>query len=89
MLYETECLDINKRTLDSLDFCVIRCMMKIFTTSDRLLVSNCLNYFGFSLPNDLVTRRVDQFMQKLKVCANDLISCSSQYHNGLISFIFR
>jgi hypothetical protein len=74
LLYATECLDISKRTLYSLDFCVIRFMMKFFKTSNRILVSDCLNYFGFSLPSDLVTRRVNRFTQKLKVCANDLVA---------------
>jgi hypothetical protein len=63
----TKCSVINKRTLDSLDFYVIRFTMKIFKTSNRLLASDCVNYVGFSLPIDLVTRRVDRFMQQLSV----------------------
>ena len=74
LLYATKCQDINKRTLDSLNFCVIRFMMKIFKTSNRTLISDCLDYFGFALPSDLVARRVNQFTQKIKMCTNSLIN---------------
>ena len=74
LLYATECLEINKRTLDSFNFCVIRFLMKIFKTSNRTLISDCLDYFGFTLPSDLVAGRVNRFTQKIKMCTNSLIN---------------
>ena len=74
LLYSTECVNANKRSLASLDFCVVKFLMKIFKTSNRLLANDCIHYLGFSLPSDLVARRVELFMLKLKSCSNALVN---------------
>ena len=70
LLYSTECTNVSKRMLSSLDFCVMKFLMKIFKTTNRSLIDDCLSYFGFTLPSVLIARRVERFMFKIKSCAN-------------------
>ena len=73
LLYSTECINISKRMLSSLDFYVMKFIMKIFKTNNRPLIENCLHYFGFTLPSFLVTRRIDRFTFKSKCYSNLLV----------------
>ena len=73
LLYSTECTNISKRMLSSLDFCVMKFLMKIFKTTNRPLIDDCLSYFGFTLPSVLIARRVARFTFKIKSCANLLV----------------
>ena len=73
LLYATECCNVNKRSLASLDFCVVKFVMKIFKSTNRLLIDECMNNFGFSLPSKLIVARLERFMLKIKSCTNSLV----------------
>ena len=47
--------------LQSLDFVINRFFIKLFATSAIEIVKYCQEYFGFSLPSVLWTRRVSKF----------------------------
>lgn len=56
LLYGTEACALNKAQLHSLDFAVIRVAMKIFKTTSRSLVSECMDQFAWMLPSVTVSK---------------------------------
>ena len=46
--------------------------MKLFKSSDRLFILNCLDYFGVRLPSVLVPERTAKLNLKLSVSNNML-----------------
>jgi hypothetical protein len=71
LMYGTECLNLNKRALASLDFCVTRFLMKIFKSTNRSLIDDCLNYFNFCLPSVLVAGRAKRLQARLRLSARN------------------
>ena len=61
LLYANEATSLKKSVVSSLDFCVVRFVMKILKTSNRDLVMSCLDYFGFKLPSQLIAMRQCKF----------------------------
>jgi hypothetical protein len=53
-VWYTESYPVTKADVQSLDFTVMRFLMKIFKSSNRDLIINCIGYFNFSLPSDLL-----------------------------------
>jgi len=49
----------------SLDFVVMRFLMKLFCTSNIDIVNECRMYCGFKLPSEIIPTRSDKFMLKL------------------------
>ena len=70
LLYGTEACSLNKAKLSSLDFNVIKFGMKIFRSGNRLLVIECLNNFGVSLPSESVGLRVERLHRKFTNSSN-------------------
>ena len=56
LLYGTEACSLNKAQLHYLDFAVIRVAMKIFKTTSRSLVSECMDQFAWMLPSVTVSK---------------------------------
>ena len=68
--YALEVCNLDKRTLQSLDFTVNRFFMKLFRTSNIETVHYYQNVFGCELPSVLlVTTRYDKFIKKI-VCTS-------------------
>jgi len=61
LLYGLEACPLTKSDLQSLDFLVNRFFMKLFTTKSIENVKYCQEYFGFSLPSVLWSKRVSRF----------------------------
>jgi hypothetical protein len=72
LLYGTESCPVTKADVQSLDFTVMRFLMKIFKSSNRDLIINCIGYFNFSLPSDLIERRQANFTAKLDKLPNSI-----------------
>ena len=72
LLYATEVCPLSTSDLQSLDFVVMRFLMKIFRTANRLLVIECLSYFGVLMPSDLIPLRTSKFLTKLRACDQKL-----------------
>jgi len=64
LLYELEVCALNKSSLQSLDFTVNRFFMKLFRTSDILIVHECQSFFGVEQPSVTLSKRFDKFVQK-------------------------
>jgi dTDP-4-dehydrorhamnose reductase len=72
LLYGTESCPLTKADVQSLDFTVMRFLMKIFKSSNRDLIINCIGYFNFFLPSDLIERRQANFTAKLDKLPNSI-----------------
>jgi len=75
LLYGLEACSLTKTDLRSLDFTVNRVLMKIFKTSNIQIVKECQEFFGFQSPSTLLTRKMNNFVNK---CGSSLNSvCKS------------
>jgi dTDP-4-dehydrorhamnose reductase len=72
LLYGTESCPVTKADVQSLDFTVMRFLMKIFKSSNRDLIINCIGFLNFSLPNDLIERRQANFSVKFDKLPNSI-----------------
>ena len=57
-------MPLTKSDLASLDFTVVRFLMKLFKTSSRPLIDECLKQFNFELPSQLIGIRQARFIKK-------------------------
>jgi len=48
----------------SLDFVVIRFLMKLLCTSNMVTLNACLSYFDFTLPSELLLKRYEKYLLK-------------------------
>jgi len=62
-----EVCPLTKTDHRSLDFVVMRFLIKLFCTSNSDIVNECRVYFGFKLPSEIVPTRTDKFMSKLSM----------------------
>jgi hypothetical protein len=72
LIYGAELLKLDKACINSLDFTVVRFLMKIFRTSNRELVVECAEQFGLLLPSKLIVSRQATFVAKIKNRYGDL-----------------
>jgi hypothetical protein len=70
LMYGLEICALNRGTVASLDFCVMRFGFRIFRTGNRDVVHDCFRYFGFPLPSELLPARSQRFMLKLPLVDN-------------------
>ena len=70
LLCGLEACPLNTSELKSIEFTLIRFMMKLFRTSSREVVADCLSYFGFMLPSMLLERGRNKFLDKVKSMSN-------------------
>ena len=49
--------------MKSLDFTVIRFLMKLFKSSNINLINDSLYYFNFELPSELLMKRKDKLIE--------------------------
>ena len=70
LMYGLEICALNRGTVASLDFCVMRFGFRIFRTGNRDVVHDCFRYFGFPLPSELLPARFQRFMLKLPLVDN-------------------
>ena len=62
ILYALEVCNLDKRSLQSLDFTVNRFFMKFFKTSNIEIVHYCQNMSGLQLPSVLLNSRYQKFL---------------------------
>jgi hypothetical protein len=74
LLYGLEACPLNASERKSLDFPVIRFLMKLFKTANMDIIDNCRNYFCFALPSELLSVRTDKFISRYVNCNN--VFCS-------------
>ena len=62
LLYALEVCNLDKRSLQSLDFTANRFFMKLFQTSNIEIVHYCQNMSGLQLPSVLLGSRYQKFL---------------------------
>ena len=65
LLYGLDVCNLNKRTMQSLDFTINRFFIKLFKTSNMEIVNYCQTLFGCELPSTLLERRFQKFISAL------------------------
>jgi len=66
-----------KSDLSSLDFVIVRFLMKLFNTTNMDIINNCQKYFDVKLPSNLWSDRVRRFVKKFAEC-DDIFAVSFQ-----------
>jgi len=61
-LYTLEVCNLNKSTMQSLDFTLNRFFMKLFRTSNIEIVAYCQEFFGCDLPSVTLRKRYVKFI---------------------------
>jgi len=62
MLYGLDVCNLDKRSMQSLDFTMNRFFIKLFKISNMEIVNYCQTLFGRELPSILVKRRFQKFI---------------------------
>ena len=65
LLYALDECNLDKRSMQSLDFTFNRLFMKLFKTSNMKIVNCCQRLFGCDPPNTLLKQRFDKFITTL------------------------
>ena len=68
LLYGLECYTLPKSSFRSLDFVVVRFLMKLFKTVNNEIIRECCSYFKFSSPSELLDKRRDKFQSNFMLC---------------------
>jgi len=62
LLYGLEVCSLTKADQRSLDFTVIRFLMKLFCTSNMVIIDACLSYFDFRLSSELLLKMNEKYL---------------------------
>jgi len=72
LLYGLECYTLPKSSLRSLDFVVVRFLMKLFKTVNNEIIRECCSYFKFALPSELLDNQRVKFQNNFVLCTGIL-----------------
>jgi len=76
LLYGLKCYTLLKSSLRSLDFVVVRFLMKLFKTVSNEIIRECCSYFKFTLPSELLDRPlIGGLNSKTILCYTALFWC--------------
>jgi len=70
LLYALEACPLLKSDLSSLDFVIVRFLIKLFNTTNMEIINNCPQYFVVKLLSTLWSDRVRRFEKKFAECDN-------------------
>ena len=73
LLYRLECYTSPKSSLKSLDFVVVRFLVKLFKTVNNEIIPECCSYFKFTLPSELLDNQRVKFQNNFMLCTGILI----------------
>ena len=62
LLYALEVCNLDKRSMQSLDFTVNKFFMKLFRTSNIEIVRYCQTLFNCDLPSVILSKRYEKFI---------------------------
>jgi len=68
----TRMLYFAKNSLRSLNFIVVRFLMKLFKTVNNEIIRECCSYFKFALPSELLDNRRVKFQNNFMLCSGIL-----------------
>ena len=70
LLYGLEVCPMKKRQLNSLEFVLTNCFMKIFKTKSKDVVIECMSFFDFPNIGTAINARREKFLRKFIVNFN-------------------
>jgi len=70
LLYGLECYTLLKADIRSLDFVVMRFLMKLFKSTNTDTIHYCRIYFNLLMPSELLEIRRNRFEGKFMYCYN-------------------
>jgi len=59
LTYGLECFAVRKAEVKSLDFALIRFLLKLFKSANVDIINECRQYFGFNLLSEILVRKSD------------------------------
>jgi len=80
LLYGLECYSLLKADLHSLDFVVMRFLVKLFRTANNDIIDKCSFLCHFPLPTEMLEIKSNQFCKKIK-CNKSML----RYFNTSVS----
>ena len=66
LLYGLECYSLLKADLHSLDFVVMRFLMKLFRTANKDIIAECRSFCNFPLRTEMLEIKSNKFCKKIK-----------------------
>ena len=84
--YSLEACPLLKSDLSSVDFVIVRFLMKLFKTTNIDIINNCRQYFDVNLPSTLWPDRVRRFEKKFEECDNIFMQ---NFSLNSIAYIYR
>jgi exonuclease III len=72
LLYAIEAVPLAAHDIQSFDFWVIRFLYKLFHSFDKTFVLECIKFFGFAMPSNLICLRREKFITKYLICDNSV-----------------
>ena len=64
LLYGLECYSLLMSDLHSLDFVVMRFLIKLFRTENKDIIDECRSFCNFSLPTEMLETKSNRFCKK-------------------------
>jgi len=86
LLYGLEACPLLKSHLSSVDFVIVRFLMKLFNTTNMDIINNCRQYFDVKLPSTLWSDRVRRLEKKFAECDNIFLQ---NFSLNSIAYIYR
>jgi hypothetical protein len=75
LLFATLAVNLLTATIRSLDFCVVRFVMKLNRSNNKDIAAGCMDCFGLQLPSALTVVRWHKFITLFNANFNDNIIC--------------
>jgi len=73
----------------TVDFVIVRFLMKLFNTTNMDIINNCRQYFDVKLPSSLWSDRVRRFEKKFAECDNIFFAkFQSSFDRVYFKFLF-
>ena len=66
----SEACCLRQSDIRSLDFAVNRLLMKLFRTTNMMVIQDCARYFNFKLPSSILVNGTIKFLEKYHCCEN-------------------
>ena len=68
LTYGLECFSLRKADVKSLDFAVVRFLMKLFSSTNIDTINDCRWYFDFQIPSEVLEKKRAKFERKFADC---------------------
>ena len=81
LIYGLECFELTNTDIKSIDFPVMRLLMKFFKTTDIAVINECILYLNIELPSKLIAKRYVKLANKYSCSTNKFCRYLHMYAN--------